>query len=238
MWNWKVCSNLFKFEQNIACHGSDSKDLMKRKNASGFQRRIHKTIASKSTRSKWIIVCIVIGIMLLHLKALGGRRVVKEHTKKVPVCLLHLKDFGCAVELSKMDPRTTLLKRADSFEDGLNCGRIRFEKELNRIYFTAQHIWCFTAWINEVNVSTLYQHYFSRLPWIIWQLSRWTNPTTSGPSQKWSNGDIDVEPANPQWFVMSDHRLTGRARIVRRWCDEAFVSNSTFGGSMCSATFI
>ena len=43
--------------------------------------------------------------MLLHLKALGGRRVVKEHTKKVPVCLLHLKDFGCAVELSKMDPR-------------------------------------------------------------------------------------------------------------------------------------
>ena len=28
MWNWKVCSNLFKFEQNIACHGSDSKDLM------------------------------------------------------------------------------------------------------------------------------------------------------------------------------------------------------------------
>ena len=92
--------------------------------------------------------------MLLHLKELGGRRVVKEHTKKVPVCLLHLKDFGCAVELSKMDPRTTLLKRADSFEDGLNCGRIRFEKELNRIYFTAQHIWCFTAWINEVNFST------------------------------------------------------------------------------------
>jgi len=127
-----------------------------RKNASGFQRRIHKTIDSKSTRSKWIIVCIIIGIMLLHLKALGGRRVVKEHTKKVPVCLLHLKDFGCAVELSKMDPRTTLLKRADSFEDGLNCGRIRFEKELNRIYFTAQHIWCFTALINEVNYSTFY----------------------------------------------------------------------------------
>jgi len=127
-----------------------------RKNAPGFQRRIHKTIASKSTRSKWIIVCIVIGIMLLHLKELGGRRVVKEHTKKVPVCLLNLKDFGCVVELSKMDPRTTLLKRADSFEDGLNCGRIRFEKELNRIYFTAQHIWCFTALINEVNYSTFY----------------------------------------------------------------------------------
>ena len=55
----------------------------------------------------------------------------------------------------------------------------------------------------------LYQHYFSRLPWIIWQLSRWTNPMTSGPSQEWANGDINVEPANPQWFVTSDHRLTG-----------------------------
>ena len=65
-----------------------------------------------------------------------------------------------------MDPRTTLLKWVDSFENGVNCGRIRFEKELNMIsmaiqcYFTAQHIWCFTAWINEVNFSTFYS------PWI------------------------------------------------------------------------
>jgi len=165
MWNWKVCSNLFKFEQNIACHGSDSKDLMCLQNK---EKRIR--ISTTNTQNDCFEEYEVEMDNSLHhhwhhaptFESIGrspsSQRTYKESASLSPAFEgLWLRRW---IIISKMDPRTTLLKRADSFEDGLNCGRIRFEKELNRIYFTAQHNWCFTALINEVNYSTFYS------PWM------------------------------------------------------------------------